>query len=778
MTATKKGPLSGLRVLDCGTAIVGPWSATLLAFLGADAIKVERPSGEITRLARPQQKGWSTAYTIANLCKRSIELDFKDETKKPAIERLLRQADAVIENYRPGVSDRIGIGYAQAKVQNPGIVYGSSSGWGDVGPMRDMSAVDSHLQAFSGFASLNGAPNGSPEMLRYTHIDPSGGTFLAAGVLLGLIGRQRFGAGAHIVTSHLAMTLAMQASRAAETLGTGDAVPRMGSASSASAPNQCFATKDNAYIAVTAQTQAQWVALCDVIGMPELVEDARFTTNADRVENQTALSGLIGDKIKAAPVRWWTIRFAKAGVPASPLLDANALVNHAHIRDNAFLVDVAPDHTGPMMSGGLPWTFSKTPASMAQPTPAPGADTDDVLRDGFGPETDRPDRAVTGTGTEQPLSGLRVVEFCSGYAGPNIGLLMAEVGASVTKVESPDGDWSRDLAPASPSGRSEVYEALNRNKAVVTLDPANPSDAKDISALVANADVVLLDGAADKDDPLAPLIAASAHDKLITLNLSYYGEKGSLAGQAGSELTIQAMTGYLRALGRLDGEPVRVGADIAESAAAGMGLLGVLAALYHRENTGEGQTVSVSRLGAMMSLRSLQWAAISDPDDWLGPSYCLAETDPPRHGYRTQDSNIFVSMMNLREEKNFAAMLSEFNMLDDVKDDERFMKEGRTTIGMGFLSGQYHALWEKYLTQVPAQTALEIFNRLGGTAVEFPELNQLMRHPQVEALGLLQTSGERQFLRAPWRGPWAHPDLFVADDAAQDETDLPRAAEG
>lgn len=768
MATAGQGPLSGLRVLDCGTAIVGPWSATLLAFLGADAIKVERPSGEITRLARPQQKGWSTAYTIANLCKRSIELDFKDEANRLAIDRVLSQADAVIENYRPGVADRIGIGYSQSKALNPGIVYGSSSGWGDVGPMRDMSAVDSHLQAFSGFASLNGSPNGSPEMLRYTHIDPSGGTFLAAGILLGLIGKQRFGVGAHIVTSHLAMTLAMQASRVAEALATGEAVPRLGSACSASAPNQCFLTQDKTYIAVTAQTQAQWTALCDVIGMPELATDSRFATNTERVSNRDELALIVGEKIERAPLRWWRIRFAKAGVPASAIFDAEMLINHSHIRDNGYLVDVAPDHTGPMMSGGLPWTFSKTPASMDRPTPAPGADTTDVLANGFGDVPDSSAAGDTTASTEQPLSGLKVVEFCQGYAGPNVGLLMAEVGASVTKVERPKGDWSRDLAPIGHNGRSEIYNALNRNKDCLTLDPSDSTDAKRISELVAGADIVLLDWTAEPDDALATLVADASHKSLIALSLSYHGEAGSLAGQAGSELTIQAMTGYLRALGRLEDAPVRVGADIVESATAGMGLLGVLAALYHRGISGEGQRVSVSRLGAIMSLRSLQWAAISNPDDWLGPSYCLAETDPPRHGYRTKDSNIFVSMMNLRDDKNFTTMLSELDMLEDVKDDERFLSEGRTTIGMGFLSGTYHSLWEKYLTQVPAQKALDIFNRNGGTAVEFPELNELMKHPQVAALELIDDLNGHSFLRAPWRGPWSHPDLSL-----DDETSLP-----
>lgn len=762
MSANTGGPLAGLRVLDCGTAIVGPWSATLLAFLGADAIKIERPSGEITRLARPQQKGWSTAYTVANLCKRSIELDFKDEAMKPAVQRLLGQADVVIENYRPGVAERIGIGYPQAKEANPGIVYGSSSGWGDVGPMRDMSAVDSHLQAFSGFASLNGSPGGAPEMLRYTHIDPSGGTFLAAGMVLGLIHKQRFGQGSHLVTSHMAMTLSMQASRVAEALGTGQPVPRLGSANSASAPNQCFLAQDKSYIAVAAQTQTQWVALCTALDLPDLADDPKFVTNQDRVNNHDALAKVIGEKIASAPVRWWMIQLTKAGVPASPLFDAETLLNHSHIRDNDYLVEAAPDHTGPMTTGGLPWTFSKTPAGMGRPTPAPGSDTESVLASGFGADVDRPALQPSSEIGQLPLSGLKVVELCQGYAGPNVGLLLAEVGASVTKVETGAGDWARDLAPQASSGRSEVFDALNRNKTLLTRDVVK--DAKEIAALIAEADVVLTDWTAEADDPLASVIAAAQHDKQIILRLSYNGEKGSLAGSAGSELTIQAMAGYLRALGSLDDAPVRVGADIAESGAAGMGLLGVLSALYHRGETGEGQVVSVSRLGAMMSLRSLQWAAVSNPDAWLGPSYCLSETDPSRHGYRTKDNNIFVSMMNLRDNDSFTAMLTELGMLDDVKSDTRFMEEGRTTIGMGFLSGDYHGLWEKYLTNFPSDQVLDIFNRNGGTAVSFPELNQLVRHPQVEALNLIDEVDGRRFLRAPWRGPWSHPPVQLNED--------------
>jgi crotonobetainyl-CoA:carnitine CoA-transferase CaiB-like acyl-CoA transferase len=226
--------------------------------------------------------------------------------------------------------------------------------------------------------------------------------------------------------------------------------------------------------------------------------------------------------------------------------------------------------------------------------------------------------------------------------------------------------WARNLTPGCEDEPGALFAALNRNKDVVRIDITSAADRAGLLERLSTADVVVADWSANQDDPVQQLLAQISDDDKVILNLSWYGQHGSLSTKEGSELTIQAMTGYLRALGSLDGEPVRVGADIAESAAAGMGLLGALAALFHRGRTGEGQTVSVSRLAALMSLRSLQWAAISNPDEWLGPSYCLAETDPPRHGYRTKDTNIFVSMMNLRDNDMFVKMLEELEMLPDV----------------------------------------------------------------------------------------------------------------
>jgi len=252
------GPLSDIRVLSIGSSIVGPWAATLLGYLGANVVKIERPTGEYIRLLYPLQNGMSTTYTSTNINQRIAELDVKQPRDLAAVQKLADQADILIENFRPGVGERIGLGYDQLHDSNPKLIYGSSTGWGDVGPMRDRAALDPHLQAFTGIGSMNGTPGGTPEMLRFVHMDPSAATFFAGLNLLGLIERERFGHACWVRTSHLAMGIAQQMNRAAEGLLADAPLELLGSASSVSAPNQCFETLDSKFIAVACDNQMQW----------------------------------------------------------------------------------------------------------------------------------------------------------------------------------------------------------------------------------------------------------------------------------------------------------------------------------------------------------------------------------------------------------------------------------------------------------------------------------------------------------------------------------------
>ena len=756
------GPLSGIRVLNIGTSIVGPWAASLLAHLGADAIKVERPEGEFIRYLHPMQEGLSTCYTASNNHQRSVELDIKQPDELAAVQRLAQQADVLIENFRPGVTDRIGLGFETLHELNPELVYASSSSWGDVGPMRDRAALDPHVQAFSGFGSLNGVPGGVPEMLRFVHMDPAGSTVVAGLALLGLLQRERFGHACHLQTSHFAMGIAMQMNRAAEILLAGQPAELLGSASSSSAPNQCFKMLDGEYIAVACDTQAQWEGLCRAVGREELIGDSRFETNIERVQHRAALSEILAGVIRTKPKRWWVVQFERNAVPHGFSLDFEQIRHHQQIVENEFLTTIHAPHMGPIFVAGVPWQFSKTPATINAQVAVPGEHTQRVLEQGFGGATPQNKRPAVHSKPESPLRGLRVIDATQGYAGPFAGLLLAEAGADVIKVEPPGGDWARKLAPQSSFGNSALYDSFNRNKDIVTLDLDSTEGQQQLRAMSKNAAVLLEDwgpGIA-KQRNLDYEAIAEENPGLVYFSLSGFGEKGPLRNLPASELVIQAMTGYLRMLGTLDDPPVRVGADIVATCTGSVAFVGVLAALYHREKTGEGQRVATSLLGAMMSLRTNQWAAMTDPDEWLGDSYCTNETDSQHRGYQTKDRPVYMSPSPHLSREDFVSMLDDFGMRDELFQNAEFEKDWWFTFGMGYLARQAKPIWEKYTSKLSSHEILEIFERYDKVwAVEFAELGMLMEHPQVRAVDLVHEIAARRFVRAPWRVPWELPPL-------------------
>ena len=203
-----KGPLNGLKVLSIGTSIVGPWAATLLGYLGAEVFKVEPPKGEFLRVLYPHQNKLSTAYSSTNLNQKSAGLNTKETEGMNAMLNLANQADVLIENFRPGVTDRIGLGYELLHKSNPNLVFASSSGYGDDGPMKNLAALEPHLQAFSGMSGITGFRGDDGQLIRFTHLDPTGAIFFCGLIMLGLIERERFGHACWVKTSHLANALA------------------------------------------------------------------------------------------------------------------------------------------------------------------------------------------------------------------------------------------------------------------------------------------------------------------------------------------------------------------------------------------------------------------------------------------------------------------------------------------------------------------------------------------------------------------------------------------
>ena len=754
-----KGPLGGIKVLSIGTSIVGPWAATLLGYLGAEVIKVEPPKGEFLRMLYPHQNKLATAYSSTNLNQKSAGLNTKEEEGMNAMLKLASQADILIENFRPGVADRIGLGYETLHAKNGNLIFGSSSGYGDEGPMKNLAALEPHLQAFSGMSGVTGHKDGDGQLIRFTHLDPTGAVFFCGLLMLGLIERERFGHSCWVKTSHLANAIANMNNKVSEVLLANGQGEPLGGGSSTSAPNHCYLCQDNRYIAVSCENQKQWEGFCNATGLQELLEDDRFTKNIDRIDHRDELDKILKNHFQEKPSRWWALRLTKSGVPNSFDLAFDDLIYHQQIIENEFLVEVDADHTGPFYVGGLPWNLNKTPAEIDKEIPLPGGSTENVMSDGF-ESSQKPIAEKKSNEPEFPLKGIKVLDVTQGYAGPYLTFMLAEAGAEVVKIEPNGGDWSKELSPQTSKGMSALYQSFNRNKEIIELDLSNDEGRREFENQLSNADVLIEEWAPDSDESKRYdySILEESNPSLIHLSLSAFGHRGPMRNLPGSDLTIQAMCGYLRTLGDVGEEPIRVGADVVSTCTAAMSLIALLSALYHQIQTGKGQKINSSMLGTMMAIKTLQWSGFSDPDSWEG-NFCKNETDGSNYGQRTKDGSIFATPSPALVEEKFYEMITEFGMLEEFKQDEELAQNWWNSFGVGTKASYARPLWDKYLTKMTSDEVLEIFNRYEVWAVEFSEIEKLKDHPQIEYLQMFEKHDDGTYLRAPWKTPWGFPSL-------------------
>ncbi len=754
-----KGPLNGLKVLSIGTSIVGPWAATLLGYLGAEVFKVEPPKGEFLRVLYPHQNKLSTAYSSTNLNQKSAGLNTKETEGMNAMLNLANQADVLIENFRPGVTDRIGLGYELLHKSNPNLVFASSSGYGDDGPMKNLAALEPHLQAFSGMSGITGFRGDDGQLIRFTHLDPTGAIFFCGLIMLGLIERERFGHACWVKTSHLANALANMNNKVSEVLLANAQVEPLGSGSSTSAPNRCYLCEDKRFIAVSCENQNQWSAFCEAMGLTELAEDPRFSKNTDRIDNRDELDNILKDHFLEKPSRWWSLRLTKAKVPNSFDLCFDDLQFHQQIIENNFLVEVNGDHTGPFYVGGLPWEFSETPPKIDTSIPVPGGDTERAMNEGFTNKPKDPVKELSDS-PEYPLKGIKVVDTTQGYTGPYLSFMLAEAGADVIKVEPIDGDWSKELSPQTDKGVSALYQSFNRNKTITGIDLQTDEGQSELESLIKDADILIEEWA--NESPESKIYDYDAlktnNPSLIHYSLSAFGHRGPMKNRPGSDLTIQAMSGYLRTMGDVGEEPVRVGADVVSTCTAAMGLIGILSALYSRIQNGKGQQIKSSMLGTMMAIKTLQWSGFSDPDSWEG-NFCKNETDGSNYGQRTKDNSIFATPSPALTEDKFFEMITEFGMYEEFMKDEDLVKNWWNSFGVGTKSSQARPLWDKYLAKMTSEEVLEIFYRYEVWAVEFSNIEELRNHPQVEFLNMFEKYENDTYLRAPWKTPWGFPKI-------------------
>lgn len=371
MSAT--GPLAGLKVLDASIGAVGPWAGALLGQMGADVIKLEGPQGDFVRDVPPHKHGLSLTYISMNFNKRAVLFDMKDADDRREVHALTAQADVFIENFRPGVADRIGAGWAELSAINPRLVYASASGYGPSGPMAGIGATDPHVQAFTGSCSVNGLPGGKRQRMRwYGHIDCNTSMCIAEGILAALLERERTGRGRLVQVTMVEATAALQRVRLAEHLA-GQSVLPMGSAITYLVPDQAFPAKDRP-IAVSATSHREWRALCTALGQPALADDSRFGRNPDRIAHRDALIELLLPIFAERPAQHWLDVLRRAYVPCALFTTQDEFRNNIHYIGNEMLTSFDTPLWGRVNVAGVPWRFARTPGRL-RPGEAPGAST-------------------------------------------------------------------------------------------------------------------------------------------------------------------------------------------------------------------------------------------------------------------------------------------------------------------------------------------------------------------------------------------------------------------
>ena len=313
-------PLKGVRVVEFCQIAAGPYCGMLLADFGADVIKVEPPEGDAMRTWPPLNHGYSENFASLNRGKRSIALDLKTPQDLEVARRLVGQADVLVENNRPGVMQRLGLGWDWFAQHQPQLVYCSISAFGQIGPRSADGGFDVTVQAISGLMSVTGEPQGGPVKAGVPVSDFASGLYGAFAIASVLLRVRQGGPGAHIDVPMMGASLGISALQTSEYFGTGQAPRKMGSAHPRNAPYRAFAASDGWFV-VAAGNNRLWASVCEVVGLPELREDPRFLQPADRARHQDALKALLDPVFLRQPVSHWLSAFQAVGVPHAPIQD-------------------------------------------------------------------------------------------------------------------------------------------------------------------------------------------------------------------------------------------------------------------------------------------------------------------------------------------------------------------------------------------------------------------------------------------------------------------------
>jgi crotonobetainyl-CoA:carnitine CoA-transferase CaiB-like acyl-CoA transferase len=375
-------PLSGARVLDVTTSLAGPYCTLILSALGADVVKVEHPErGDDTRSwGPPFWDGESAIFLAANAGKRSLAVDLKQPDGLEAVLRVAAQSEVFLQNLRPGLAERLGLGFAAVEERNPRVVYCSIGAFGKRGPLSAQPGYDPLMQAAGGIMSVTGEPSRMPVRAGVSVIDQGTGMWSAIAILAALRARDQ-GAGAQLVDLSLYETAVNWLPyQIAGYLGSGRVPERMGTALGIISPYQTFEAADG-WVMLAAGNDRQFAALAKTLGRPELAEDERFRTNPDRVANRDTLSSIIQERFRDQAAAVWLERLAAAGVPAAPVQDLAQVVGHPQTAALGLLQPLPHPAVPDERLVALPISVDEERLRHRSPAPTLGQHTEEILRE-------------------------------------------------------------------------------------------------------------------------------------------------------------------------------------------------------------------------------------------------------------------------------------------------------------------------------------------------------------------------------------------------------------
>ncbi len=401
-------PLQDVTILDLTWVLSGPFASMILCDLGADVIKVERPPfGDVARTLGPYQNGWSGYFFSINRGKRSVSIDLSREEGKELLRRLAEKVDVLMENFTPGTMDRLGVGHEALKERNPGLIFASTSGFGQTGPYRDRPAVDVIVQGMGGIMSITGEPGGDPVRPGASYGDIVAGLYTAIGILTALHERARSGLGQAIDISMLDAQVSVLENAIMRYGVTGEAPQPLGTRHPSATPFQAFPTADGWLVVALAFQEGQWPVLCGLLGTVDLIDDPRYETGPKRTANHAALEPPLKDAFRRQSTAYWLVELGEAGIPCGPLNTIPDIVNDPQVKHREMIQDVTHATAGTIPIANSPVRLSRSESGIAGPPPSMGEHTAGVLEE------------LLGIGAEE-VEALRAAGVVATSGGPTI----------------------------------------------------------------------------------------------------------------------------------------------------------------------------------------------------------------------------------------------------------------------------------------------------------------------------------------------------------------------